>query len=109
MQNKRVARKGKNGNNRQHNTKPLYEEELVEYGRSDSVVQDMQLIKGVLPDLFAVLKFLESDDNLVYKGTICHYFFKNYRLQKVNNMNGGNETVMPYKSQLMEDMPQLAI
>jgi len=36
----------------------------------------VQLIKGVLPDLFAVLKFLEGDDDLVYKGTICHYFFK---------------------------------
>jgi len=27
---------------------------------------DIQLIKSVLPDLFAVHKFLESDDNLVY-------------------------------------------
>jgi len=36
----------------------------------------MQLIKGILPDLFAVLKFLEGNDDLVYKGTICHYFFK---------------------------------
>jgi len=35
---------------------------------------DMQLIKGVLPDLFAVLKFLESDDDLVFHGIICRYF-----------------------------------
>ena len=102
-------RERKNGNDRQHNTKPLYEEELEEYRRSDSVAQDMQLIKGVLPDLFAVLKFLESDDDLVYKGTICRYFFKNYRLQKVNNTNGGNETVTLYESQSMEDMPLLVI
>jgi len=37
---------------------------------------DIQLIKGVLPDLFAVLKFLESNNDLVYNGTICHYFIK---------------------------------
>jgi len=35
---------------------------------------DIQLITGVLPDLFAVLRFLESDDDLVYNGIICHYF-----------------------------------
>ena len=56
--------------------KPLYEEELEEYGRSDSVAQDMQLTKGMLPDLFAMLKVLESDDDSLYKGTICCYFFK---------------------------------
>jgi len=58
--------------------KPLYQDELKEHGQTDSVALDMQLIKGVLPDLFAVLKFLEGNDDLVYKGTICHYFFKNY-------------------------------
>jgi len=29
---------------------------------------DIQLIKGVLPDLFAILKFIESDDSLAYNG-----------------------------------------
>ncbi len=37
---------------------------------------DVQLIKGVLPDLFAILKFLEGNDDLVFNGTICHYFIK---------------------------------
>ena len=54
----------------------LYEEELVCCSRNDTVVMDVQLIKGVLPDLFAVLKFLESDNDLVYNGIICHYFIK---------------------------------
>jgi len=56
--------------------KPLYWDELLVRGRTDTVASDVQLIKGVLPDLFAVLKFLEGDDDLVYKGTICRYFFK---------------------------------
>jgi len=72
-------------------SKPLYDDELEEYGRSDAVGLDMQFIKGVLPDLFAILKFLESNDDLVFNGTICCYFFKNYRLQRVSNLNGGNK------------------
>jgi len=44
---------------------------------------DVQLIKGVLPDLFAVLKFLEGDDDLVFNGIICHYFVK--KLQVVES------------------------
>jgi len=48
----------------------------------NTVVMDIQLIKGVLPDLFAVLKFLESDNNLVFNG-ICHYFIK--KLQVVES------------------------
>jgi len=55
--------------------KPLYEEKLLKHGQNDSVAMDIQLIKGVLPDLFAVLKFLESNDDLVYNEIICHYFF----------------------------------
>jgi len=73
---RKSSKRGENGSDRRHKTKPIYEEELQEYGRTDSVAQDIQLIKGVLPDLFAVLKFLECDDDLVYKGTICRYFFK---------------------------------
>jgi len=56
--------------------KHSYQDELIVRGRTDTVASDVQLIKGVLPDLFAVLKFLEGDDDLVYKGTICRYFFK---------------------------------
>ena len=37
---------------------------------------DIQLIKGVLPNLFAILKFLEGNDDLVFNGIICHYFVK---------------------------------
>jgi len=48
----------------------------VLHGQNNSVAMEMQLIKGVLPDLFAVLKFLESDDNLVFNSIICHYFVK---------------------------------
>jgi len=55
--------------------KPLYEEELLKHGQNNSVAINVQLIKGVLPDLFAVLKFLESNDNLAYNGIICCYFF----------------------------------
>jgi len=44
--------------------KPLYEELLSKHGQNDSVAINIQLIKGVLPDLFAVLKFLDSDDDL---------------------------------------------
>jgi len=34
--------------------KAEYEEELLQHGQNDSVSMDIQLIKGVLPDLFAV-------------------------------------------------------
>jgi len=70
------------GNNKEHSrqqtnkSKPEYENELERHGWSDTVAMDVQLIKGVLPDLFAILKFLESDDNLVFDGIICHYFLK---------------------------------
>ena len=60
--------------------KPLYEEELLKHGRNDSVAINAQLIKGVLPDLFAVLKFLESNDDLAYNGIICCYFFKKLQI-----------------------------
>jgi len=74
-----LANNSKQSNGResikQTTDKPLYEDELQEHGRSDTVALDMQLIKGVLPDLFAILKFLESDDDLVFNGIICCYFF----------------------------------
>jgi len=54
--------------------KPLYEDELVCCGRNDTVTIDIQLIKGVLPDLIVVLKFLESYKDLVFNGIICCYF-----------------------------------
>jgi len=60
--------------------KPLYEEELLKHGQNNSVAINVQLIKGVLPDLFAVLKFLESDNDLAYNGIICHYFFKKLQI-----------------------------
>ena len=63
--------------------KPTYEDDLVIHGRNDSVAMETQLIKGVLPDLFAVLKFLESDDDLVFNGIICRYFLK--KLQVVES------------------------
>ena len=63
--------------------KPLYHDDLVNTGRNDTVAMDVQLIKGVLPDLFAVLKFLESDDDLVFNGIICHYFIR--KLQVVED------------------------
>jgi len=56
--------------------KLLYQDELICNGRNNTVAMDVQLIKGVLPDLFAVLKFLESNDDLVFNGIICHYFIK---------------------------------
>ncbi len=74
------------GNNKEdsrqqtNNSKPAYEDELEKHGWSDTVAMDVQLIKGVLPDLFAVLKFLESDDDLVFDGIICHYFLKNLQV-----------------------------
>jgi len=46
--------------------KPSYEDELLCCGRNDTVAMDIQLIKGVLPDLFVVLKLLENDDDLVF-------------------------------------------
>ena len=60
--------------------KPSYEDELLCCGRHDTVAMDIQLIKGVLPDLFAVLKFLESDDDLVFNGIICRYFIRKLQL-----------------------------
>jgi len=63
--------------------KPLYHDDLVNTGRNDTVAMDVQLIKGVLPDLFAVLKFLESDDDLVFNGIICRYFIR--KLQVVED------------------------
>jgi len=59
-----------------NNSKPEYEDELERHGQSDTVAMDVQLIKGVLPDLFAILKFLESNDDWVFDGTICCYFLK---------------------------------
>ncbi len=56
--------------------KTSYEDELLHCGRNDTVVMDIQLIKGVLPDLFAVLKLLESNKDLIFNGIICHYFIK---------------------------------
>jgi len=85
-------------------SKPLYDVELEEYGRSDAVALDMQFIKGVLPDLFDILKFLESDDDLVFNGTICHYFFKNCRLLRVNIMNCGKRNSITVRKKLMEGM-----
>jgi len=82
------------------NAKPFYDE-LEEYRRSNAIALDMQFIKGMLPDLFAKLNFFESKDDLVFNGTICCYFFKNYRLQRVSNTNGGNKKMM-YNSQAME-------
>ena len=60
----------------QHSAKPLYHNDLVNTGRNNTVAMDVQLIKGVLPDLFAVLKFLEGDDDLVFNGIICRYFIR---------------------------------
>jgi len=60
--------------------KPVYEEELLKHGWNNSVSMDIQLIKSVLPDLFAVLKFLERDDDLVYNGISYCYFFKNLQV-----------------------------
>jgi len=39
----------------------------------------------VLPDLFAVLKILESNHDFVYNGTICLFSFKitDYREQAI--------------------------
>jgi len=82
----------------------LYEEELVRCGRKDTVAMDVQLIKGVLPDLFAVLKFLESDDNLVFDGIICHYFIKNCKSQRVSSKTGGKEIVMLSENQSIVDV-----
>ncbi len=58
----------------------MYEEELLKHGQNDSVAIDVQLIKGVLPDLFAVLKFLEGNNDLAYNGIICHYFYKKLQI-----------------------------
>jgi len=64
--------------------KPLYNYELQLYGWSNTIALDVQFIKGVLPDLFAiVLKFLEGDEDLVFNGIICHYFLK--KLQVVES------------------------
>jgi len=87
----------------------LYDDELEEYGRSDAIALGMQFIKGVLPDLFAILKFCECNDGLVSNGTICCYFYENDRLQGVSNTNSENKIVMLYKNQsLMENVPLLA-
>jgi len=47
------------------------------------VAMDIQLIKGVLPDLFAVLKFLESDEVLFFNGIICCYFIKKLQVDEI--------------------------
>jgi len=60
--------------------KPLYEEELLKHGQNDLASMDIQLVKGVLPDLFSGPKFLESDNDLVYNGIICVTYLKSYRL-----------------------------
>jgi len=58
--------------------KQSYADELLLHGRNDSVAMDIQLIKGVLPDIFAVLKILESNDDLVSNRIICRYFIKKF-------------------------------
>jgi len=70
-------------NTKLRNGNETYDEELQRHGRNDSVAMDVQLIKGVLPNLFAVLKFLEGDDDLVFNGIICRYFVK--KLQVVES------------------------
>jgi len=70
-------------NTKLRNGNKTYDEELQRHGRNDSVAMDVQLIKGVLPNLFAVLKFLEGDDDLVFNGIICRYFVK--KLQVVES------------------------
>jgi len=54
--------------------KPVYKDKLLKHGWNDSVAMDMQLIKGVLQDLVAIPKFLESNNKLAYNGIICYYF-----------------------------------
>jgi len=89
--------------------KPLYQDKLICNGRNDTVAMDVQLIKGVLPDLFAVLKFLESDDNLVFNGIICCYFIKNCKLLNVSNTSGGSKIATLSGNWLMEGMLLSAI
>jgi len=80
-------------NNEEHtntlirNENETYDEELQRHGRNDSVAVDVQLIKGVLPDLFAVLKFLEGDDDLVFNGIICRYFVKKLQIVESKQYN----------------------
>ena len=52
-----------------------YVQSLLAQGRVATVKENKQLIKGVLPVLFGACKFLQSDDNLVFNGTISRYFF----------------------------------
>jgi len=57
--------------------KLFYEDELVCCGRNNTVTMDIQLIKGVLPDLFVVLKFFESNEDVFgFQWYFCHYFIK---------------------------------
>lgn len=52
-----------------------YVQDLVLQGRVSSPKENKQLIKGVLPTLFGVCKFLESNNDLEFNGTISKYFF----------------------------------
>jgi len=71
---------------------------------------DIQLIKGVLPDLFAVLKFLESDDDLAYNGIICCYFIKKLQVVESKHYEScGREAVLQSENLLTADVLLYAI
>jgi len=59
----------------------------------------------VLPNLFAALKFLESNDDLVFNGVICHYFIKKLQIAVSKQCEWWEKIAMQYKNQLMEDVP----
>jgi len=52
-----------------------YVQSLSSQGRVATMKENKQLIKGVLPALFGACKFLQSDDDLFFNGTISRYFF----------------------------------
>jgi len=77
--------------------KLLYEDELLCCGRNDMVAMDIQLIKGVLPDLFAVIKFLDSDKDLVFNGIICCYFIKKLPVDELKQHKWWKENRHPVR------------
>jgi len=56
--------------------KATVNDELQLYGQSNTIALDVQVIKGVLADLFAILTFLKGDKDLIFNRIICCYFLK---------------------------------
>ncbi len=57
-----------------------YIKELTIQGRVATLQENKNLIRGVLPALFGVCKFLQSNNDLLFNGTISRYFIKHLNI-----------------------------